>query len=60
MPILFFIDPEITKDKFIHDIEEIGLSYTFFKAKTNDDLGDGVTVDSLTQERIDKGIETNK
>lgn len=32
MPIHFFIDPEIEKDKSVRNIKEITLSYTFFLA----------------------------
>lgn len=57
MPILFFIDPKISEDKYLKNLSELTLSYSFFKAKTNNDDGDGVTVESLTQERREKGLE---
>ena len=31
MPVSFFIDPEIEKDKELQDLKEITLSYTFYK-----------------------------
>jgi len=31
MPVFFFIDPAITKDKYLKDVESITLSYTFFR-----------------------------
>ncbi|PLX29246.1 MAG: cytochrome c oxidase assembly protein [Alphaproteobacteria bacterium] len=33
MPLLFYIDPEITEDPSMNDVETITLSYTFFKFK---------------------------
>jgi len=35
MPVSFFIDPEITKDKNAYDIHDIILSYTFFRSDKN-------------------------
>ena len=32
MPVVFYLDPEIASDKNTKDVEEVVLSYTFFKA----------------------------
>jgi cytochrome c oxidase assembly protein subunit 11 len=31
MPVSFFIDPEIENDKYISDLSEVTLSYTFYE-----------------------------
>ena len=31
MPVVFYIDPSIGEDPTMEDVEEITLSYTFFK-----------------------------
>ena len=31
MPVSFFIDPEIENDKYIADLSEVTLSYTFYE-----------------------------
>lgn len=33
MPVVFYIDPAITKDRNLDDLSDIVLSYTFFRAK---------------------------
>lgn len=33
MPVSFYIDPELAKDKRLDEVKEITLSYTFFKAE---------------------------
>ncbi|MCF8474552.1 MAG: cytochrome c oxidase assembly protein [Emcibacter sp.] len=33
MPVTFFIDPELAKDKRLEEVKEITLSYTFFRAE---------------------------
>ena len=38
MPINFYIDPEIVNDKFIGDLSEITLSYTFYETSDNENL----------------------
>jgi len=38
MPINFYIDPEIVNDKFIGDLSEITLSYTFYETSDNKNL----------------------
>jgi cytochrome c oxidase assembly protein subunit 11 len=35
-PVSFFIDPEIMNDKNLNDVNEVTLSYTFFKYKDQD------------------------
>ena len=34
----FYIDPEIVNDKFIGDLSEIALSYTFYETSDNKNL----------------------
>lgn len=41
MPVLFFVDPAILKDKNIADIEQITLSYTFHEALEQPESGAG-------------------
>lgn len=36
MPVFFFIDPEFSNDPLMKGIEQVTLSYTFFKAKYED------------------------
>jgi len=42
MPVLYFVDPAILEDPDTKDIEEITLSYTFYRSK------DGIAVDPAT------------
>ena len=37
MPVSFFIDPEMAKDIRLDEVKEITLSYTFFRAETDED-----------------------
>jgi len=39
MPVIFYVDPAILKDKDAKDLSEITLSYTFFPAKSDVDSG---------------------
>ena len=32
MPVVFYLDPEIASDKNTTDVDEVVLSYTFFKS----------------------------
>ncbi|CAG8583558.1 13172_t:CDS:2 [Cetraspora pellucida] len=36
MPVFFFIDPEFENDPLMKDVDTVTLSYTFFKAKYDD------------------------
>lgn len=36
MPVFFFIDPEFAEDPYMEDVEEILLSYTFFRTEDVD------------------------
>lgn len=39
MPVLFYIDPEFNKDPQLASIDEVTLSYTFFRSKDGELLG---------------------
>lgn len=39
MPVLFFLDPEFLDDPALHGVENISLSYTFFKVDESVDQG---------------------
>lgn len=39
MPVVYYVDPAILKDKDAKDLNEITLSYTFFQAKSDVDSG---------------------
>lgn len=44
MPVLYYVDPAILEDPETRDIEEITLSYTFYRSK------DGIAVDPATSD----------
>ncbi len=37
MPVSFYVDPELARDHKLNDVTDIALSYTFFRAPTQDD-----------------------
>jgi cytochrome c oxidase assembly protein subunit 11 len=37
MPVSFFVDPELAKDRKLADVTDIALSYTFFRAPESDE-----------------------
>ncbi|SDC01590.1 cytochrome c oxidase assembly protein subunit 11 [Sphingomonas sp. YR710] len=39
MPVVYYVDPALLKDKDARDLNEITLSYTFFRAKSGVDSG---------------------
>ncbi|KAI5791624.1 cytochrome c oxidase assembly protein CtaG/Cox11-domain-containing protein [Peziza echinospora] len=39
MPVLFFLDPELVKDPGMKGVEQVTLSYTFFRAKYDSNSG---------------------
>tara|TARA_B000000565_G_scaffold255858_1_gene238397 strand:+ start:39627 stop:40214 length:588 start_codon:yes stop_codon:yes gene_type:complete len=54
MPLLFYIDPEITEDPAMDDVETITLSYTFFRFKgTPSTNPQGVQTHRLIQPPLD-------
>ena len=38
MPVVFFVDPDMNNDPNLDSVQEITLSYTFFKDKSTEDL----------------------
>ena len=40
MPVFFFIDPEIENDKYLKDVNNITLSYTFFRVEEEEEDDD--------------------
>lgn len=40
MPVTFFVDPDIEEEKYLTDVQEITLSYTFFPKKEGEDVAD--------------------
>lgn len=36
MPVLFFVDPEMAKDQSMNDVQTITLSYTFYRAESEE------------------------
>lgn len=40
MPVFFFIDPEMLKDRQVSYVRNVTLSYTFFPTDEDDDVDD--------------------
>ena len=60
LPVAFFIDPEIVKDRNLDDVSVITLSYTFYKAQSQA-LEDAVTAEgrAAETEQIDKVVSAS-
>ena len=52
MPVTFFVDPEIVKDRNLDDVKTITLSYTFFAADDDESGDKTASADSETRQTV--------
>ena len=54
MPVLFYLDPELVKDRWMDKVKEIDLSYTFFKVCEYDEEEEEEEEEEGEEERKEK------